>query len=50
MNEFYNLYPAHETRGSSQAQGYILRRLMIINPSGDDSMVRMWAIIPRLME
>ena len=47
MNQFYNLYLARETRGSSpgvyyptvdgQAQGYILRRSLVINPLGNDS-------------
>ena len=33
-----------------QAQGCILRRTMLFNPLGDDSPVRMWAIIPLLVE
>ena len=33
-----------------QAQGYILQRLKVINPLGDDSQVRMWAIVPHLVE
>ena len=33
-----------------QAQGCILRRSMVINQLGDDSSVRMWAIIPLLVE
>ena len=38
-NEFYNLYPAVKSEG--QAQGCILRRLMVINPLRNDSPVRM---------
>ena len=33
-----------------QAQRCILRRSMVVNPLGDDSPVRMWAIIPLLVE
>ena len=33
-----------------QAQWYILRQSMVFNPLGDDSPVRMWAIILLLVE
>ena len=44
MNECYNLYP------EGQAHECTLRRSMVFNPLGDDSPVRMWAIIPFLVE
>ena len=47
MNEFYNLYPARETRGSGPE---VYSPAMVINPFGDNSAVTMWAIILLLVE
>ena len=50
LNEFYNLYPAIKPEG--QAQGCILRQSMMYDgyPLGDDSPVKIWAIITLLVE
>ena len=48
MNEFYNLYPARETRRSST--DVYSPAVDVYNPLGDDSPIRMWAIIPLPVE
>ena len=45
---FYNLHLNRETRGSSP--GCVRRRSMVINTLCDDSLIRMRAIIPFLVE
>ena len=48
MNAFYNLYPP--VKPGVKPKGCIFRWSMVFNPLGDDSQVRMWAIVSLLME
>ena len=51
MNEWMNCITyIPPVKPEGQAQECILRQLIVISMLGDDSLVRMWAIIPIFVE